>query len=105
MYLSLTMLYCLKAAVELNPEQGHSKYMYLGQIAEGEEAVGYLMQGINIMLLEERGNVLTNLLQPLPFLNQDALSAVTTLQSLCKLTASVWTEGISTVHLELKDCL
>jgi len=48
-YLALTMLDCLKAAVELNPEQGHSKYMYLGQIAEGEEAVGYLMQGINIM--------------------------------------------------------
>ena len=49
MYLSLTVLYCLKTAVELNPEQGHSKYMYLGQMTEGKEAVGYLMQGINVM--------------------------------------------------------
>ncbi|KAJ8288432.1 hypothetical protein COCON_G00010910 [Conger conger] len=42
--------------VELSPEEGHSKYMYLGQIHTGVEAVQYFSKGIEVMLntLEER---------------------------------------------------
>ena len=48
-------MYCLKAAVELSPGQGHSKYMYLGQLTEGEEAVGYFTKGIEIMTAAVKG--------------------------------------------------
>lgn len=36
--------------VELSPEEGHSKYMYLGQIHTGMEAVQYFSKGIELML-------------------------------------------------------
>lgn len=36
--------------VELSPEEGHSKYMYLGQIHTGMEAVQYFSKGIEVML-------------------------------------------------------
>ncbi|KAM4601489.1 uncharacterized protein ACJ7VT_021218 [Polymixia lowei] len=37
-------------AVELSPDEGHSKYMYLGQIHTGQEAVDYYTRGIQILL-------------------------------------------------------
>uniref|UniRef100_A0A9J7YHE5 Si:dkey-12j5.1 n=1 Tax=Cyprinus carpio carpio TaxID=630221 RepID=A0A9J7YHE5_CYPCA len=37
-------------AVELSPEDGHSKYMYLGQIHTGMEAVQYFSKGTEVML-------------------------------------------------------
>ena len=42
----------MQAAVELSPEEGHLKYLYLGQMREGEEAVSYLSKGIEIMTRE-----------------------------------------------------
>ncbi|XP_035382287.1 probable assembly chaperone of rpl4 isoform X2 [Electrophorus electricus] len=37
-------------AVELSPEAGHGKYMYLGQIHTGKEAVQYFSRGVEVML-------------------------------------------------------
>ncbi|XP_038567512.1 probable assembly chaperone of rpl4 isoform X1 [Micropterus salmoides] len=37
-------------AVELSPDEGHSKYMYLGQIHSGQEAVDYYTKGIQVLL-------------------------------------------------------
>lgn len=37
-------------AVELSPDVGHSKYMYLGQIHSGQEAVDYYTRGIDVLL-------------------------------------------------------
>lgn len=37
-------------AVELNPDIGHSKYMYLGQIHTGQEAVDYYTRGVQVLL-------------------------------------------------------
>lgn len=37
-------------AVELSPDVGHSKYMYLGQIHTGQEAVDYYSRGIQVLL-------------------------------------------------------
>ncbi|XP_056299640.1 uncharacterized protein si:dkey-12j5.1 isoform X2 [Pseudoliparis swirei] len=37
-------------AVELSPDEGHSKYMYLGQIHTGQEAVNYYTKGIQVLL-------------------------------------------------------
>ncbi|CAI5662489.1 unnamed protein product [Oreochromis niloticus] len=44
-------------AVELSPDIGHSKYMYLGQIHTGREAVDYYTKGIQVLLntLEKQG--------------------------------------------------
>ncbi|XP_068616450.1 uncharacterized protein si:dkey-12j5.1 [Brachionichthys hirsutus] len=37
-------------AVELSPDEGHSKYMYLGQIHSGQEAVDYYSRGVQVLL-------------------------------------------------------
>ncbi|KAG7474178.1 putative assembly chaperone of rpl4 [Solea senegalensis] len=36
--------------MELSPDVGHSKYMYLGQIHTGQEAVDYYTRGIQVLL-------------------------------------------------------
>ncbi|XP_008275291.1 UPF0661 TPR repeat-containing protein C16D10.01c [Stegastes partitus] len=36
-------------AVELSPDVGHSKYMYLGQIHTGQESVDYYTRGIQVL--------------------------------------------------------
>ena len=33
----------------MQPEEGHSKYMYMGQIHTGAEAVAYFNKGIELM--------------------------------------------------------
>lgn len=40
----------LLRAVEISPNEGHCKYMYLGQIHSGQEAVDYYNKGIEILL-------------------------------------------------------
>ena len=52
---SLTVLHILHRAVELNPDEGHTKYLYLGQMSSGEEAVSHLTKGIEIMTLLMQG--------------------------------------------------
>lgn len=46
----LTSVNVFLKAVDLSPEEGHSKYMYLGQIHTGAEAVQYFSKGIEVML-------------------------------------------------------
>uniref|UniRef100_A0A3Q1CGM7 Si:dkey-12j5.1 n=1 Tax=Amphiprion ocellaris TaxID=80972 RepID=A0A3Q1CGM7_AMPOC len=42
--------FCFLVMLELSPEDGHSKYMYLGQIHTGKEAVDYYTRGIQVLL-------------------------------------------------------
>jgi len=35
--------------IELRPEDGHGKYMYMGQISVGHESVKYFLAGIELM--------------------------------------------------------
>ncbi|CAH1790220.1 unnamed protein product [Owenia fusiformis] len=49
--------HCFGRAVELSPDNGHSKYMYLGQLCEGVDAVTFFQKGIALMeesLLEQQ---------------------------------------------------
>ena len=39
----------LKKAIELSPEAGHEKYMYLGQLLEGGEALTMTRKGIDLL--------------------------------------------------------
>lgn len=43
---------CLGRAVEVCPDKGHSKYMYLGQLFQGAQAVECFHKGIQLMLKE-----------------------------------------------------
>ena len=56
--LSLTCVHCFKRCISLSPDCGHAKYLYMGQLTSGEEAVGYLTRGIAVMEkeVEERGS-------------------------------------------------
>lgn len=42
--------YVFLRAVALSPDVGHSKYMYLGQIHTGQQAVDYYTRGIEVLL-------------------------------------------------------
>ncbi|MED6236657.1 hypothetical protein ATANTOWER_012279, partial [Ataeniobius toweri] len=43
-------LFLFLRAIDLSPDVGHSKYMYLGQIHTGQEAVNYYTRGIQVLL-------------------------------------------------------
>ncbi|CAB3985880.1 probable assembly chaperone of rpl4 [Paramuricea clavata] len=47
---------CLRHAIEIEPCKGFSKYMTLGELLEGEEAVECLKKGIEIMITEKETN-------------------------------------------------
>lgn len=56
---------CYRKAVELKPEIGHVKYMYLGQLSSGIEAVQFYLKGIELMnkkLAEVQASQVTNVL-------------------------------------------
>ncbi|KAK2143665.1 hypothetical protein LSH36_823g01024 [Paralvinella palmiformis] len=40
---------CLSHAIELEPDKGHSKYMYLAQLLTGQDAINCFNRGVNIM--------------------------------------------------------
>ena len=46
---SLNCNNCFSKAVDISPNEGHRKYLCLGQLSEGEEAVKLLLKGIDIM--------------------------------------------------------
>ena len=59
-------------AAELRPDEGYVKFLYLGQLHSGEEAVGYLTTAISIMRRErevrrERGGEETRVLNRLQY--------------------------------------
>ncbi|TWW79271.1 hypothetical protein D4764_10G0003010 [Takifugu flavidus] len=48
--ISFAFVYVFLHAVALSPDVGHSKYMYLGQIHTGQEAVDFYTRGIEVLL-------------------------------------------------------
>ncbi|KAK7109107.1 uncharacterized protein [Littorina saxatilis] len=44
---------CFGRAMEVSPDEGYSKYMYLGQLFEGAQAVECFQKGIELMLKEK----------------------------------------------------
>lgn len=48
--ISLTIPYCFLKAVEASPEDGHRKYLCLGQLSQGQDAIKYLLKGIDILI-------------------------------------------------------
>ncbi|ESP04239.1 hypothetical protein LOTGIDRAFT_237436 [Lottia gigantea] len=41
---------CFLRSVEISPEEGHAKYMYLGQLNKGADAIKYFSKGIELMI-------------------------------------------------------
>lgn len=41
-------------AAELEPDEGPSKFMYLGQLSVGTEAASYIQKGIEVMIVAIR---------------------------------------------------
>ncbi len=60
----------LKKLVELAPDEGHEKYLYLGQLLQGEEAIAAYHKGIQIL--------------------QDELDNALHQQSMCYVCGPVW---------------
>ena len=48
-YFVLNNFYCFLRAVELVPDTGYIKYLQLGQMSSGEDAVKYICKAIDIM--------------------------------------------------------
>ena len=40
-------------SIGISPDSGHSKYMYLGQMLQGQEAVESFKKGIELMVLRQ----------------------------------------------------
>jgi len=66
---------CFLKAVEVQPDHGHEKYMYLGQMFSGDEAKSYYLKGIEIMkktlendwsMLENKAPNASNITEPCP---------------------------------------
>ncbi|CDQ64937.1 unnamed protein product [Oncorhynchus mykiss] len=73
-------------AVQLSPDEGHSKYMSLGQIHTGQEAVQYYLKGIQILLcMLEKHAQATAAAFPL----QDSGSEILTARDVCVAYCSV----------------
>ena len=41
--------------MSLSPDEGHAKYLYLGQLTSGEEAIAHLTKGIEILTHQQEG--------------------------------------------------
>ena len=49
-YSPLTALWqCFGRAIEVNPEEGHGKYMYMGQLMSGLDAIQCFRKGVELM--------------------------------------------------------
>ena len=48
-HVGLNCSYCFSKAVDISPDEGHRKYLCLGQLSEGQEAVKLLLKGVDIM--------------------------------------------------------
>lgn len=47
--MTLTPTHLLLRSIQLAPEQGHEKYMYLGQLREGKDALQCYQKGVELM--------------------------------------------------------
>ncbi|RHZ64213.1 hypothetical protein Glove_326g175 [Diversispora epigaea] len=50
----------LSKAISINPNQGYSKYLYMGQLSNGLEAINYFQSGVNLMISEYKSHLNNN---------------------------------------------
>lgn len=48
-------MHCFGRAITVCPEEGFSKYMYMGQLHEGLEGLQFFQKGVELMIKERDG--------------------------------------------------
>lgn len=46
----LNNYHCFEHAVNMSPDVGHTKYLSLGQLCDGQDAIRYFQKGIELMI-------------------------------------------------------
>ncbi|CAG8464474.1 11769_t:CDS:2, partial [Scutellospora calospora] len=82
-------------AISINPNQGYSKYMYMGQLCEGLEAIQNFQCGVNLMIDEHKSIISNKSSSPTTISLQDSQES---------LNRKISTALCSMIEIYLTDC-